>query len=95
MAARLSPMMRDMLGSLPRHSLLHPDYAIRGSSTLDHTSALIRIVRHSSVNDYIFISPRRQINRQFKGTLSCCFAKMTIVAYGRRNAAWRNVHNYG
>ena len=83
MAAHLPPMMRDLHGSQPRNSLLHLDYAILGSSTLDHTRALIQILHHSSVNDFIILSLRRQINCQFKSymyTLSCCLAKMIIVA---------------
>ena len=46
MGACLSPMIRDLHGSQPCNSLLHLEYAIHGSSTLDHTRELIRIVRH-------------------------------------------------
>ena len=49
MAACLSPMTQDLHGSKHCNSLLHLDYAIHGSSTLDHKHALIRIVRHSSM----------------------------------------------
>ena len=83
MAACLSPMMRDLHGSQPRNSLLHLDYVIRGSSIIDNTRTLIQIVCDSSVNDFIILSLRHQINRQFTRymyTLSCCFAKMIIVA---------------
>ena len=86
MAAHLPPMMRDLHGSQLRNSLLHLDYAMRGSSTLDHTRVLIRIIHHSSVNDFRILSLRCQINSQFKSymyTLSCCFAKIIIVADGR------------
>ena len=82
MATCLSPIIRDLHGSQPRKSLLHLDYAIRGPSTLNHTPAFIRIVRHSSVNNFIILSQRRQINRQFKSCMYkrlCCFAKMKIV----------------
>ena len=61
MATCLSPMMRYLHGSQPRDSLLHLDYAVLASSTLDHTRALIRIVRHSSVNDFT-ISPSASPN---------------------------------
>ena len=55
MATRLSPTMRNLHGSQPRNSLLHLDYAICGSSTLNHTCALIRIVHNSSVNNFIIL----------------------------------------
>ena len=100
MAARLSPIMRDLRVSQPRNSLLHLYYAIRESSTLHHmcahTRARVYIVRHSSVNDFRILSLCCQINSQFKSymyTLSCSFAKMIIAeGPGRRYAVLRNVH---
>ena len=66
MAACLSPMTRYLRGSQPRNSLLHLDYAVLGSSTLDHTRVLIRntVFYTTSINDIIFVFLRRQINRQ-------------------------------
>ena len=42
MATCLSPMMPYLHGSQPLNSLLHLDYAIRGSCTLGHMHVLIR-----------------------------------------------------
>ena len=42
MATRLLPMTQYLCGSQPSNSLLHLDYAIFGTNTLDHTRMLIR-----------------------------------------------------